>query len=340
MSVRKLFSRVRQVAFAIIVITAAPSFAASTTVTEDFSSGPTTRAWEIHNDASLFVWNSTSENLEVTWDSSKTNSYFRLPLIPFSSENDFSASLDLEMHHIQIGATPGRPSTFQFAFGFQHRASADATNFIRGTGANTPNLAEFNFLPDSGFGPTTWPAMFPTNGLMNYSGNDDFGLFEIPTNVVMRVNLSYTATNHTIELHILTNGVTMGRVVRAPLTETNARMGFTLDAFSISSYSDAGQFPGEYEGSIFARGTIDNIVITTPASPIHSVTGGLVDGRWQHQIVAEAGWSYSLEASADFGSWSQASAPVAGTGSAITLTSSGLESSAFRFFRVKAVRQP
>ena len=342
MSVRSLFPRACVIAFAILNIAVAltSTSAASTTVTEDFSTAPKNRGWEIHNDPSLFVWNSTNQNLEVTWDSSKTNSYFRLPLNPFTSEDNFSASLDLEMHHIQIGTTPGRPSTFQFAFGFQHRASADATNFIRGTGANSPNLAEFNFLPDSGFGPTTWPALFPTNGLMNYSGNDDFGLFEIPTNVAMRVNLAYTATNHTIELHITTNGVTMGRIVRAPLTATNATIGFHLDAFSISSYSDAGQFPGEYEGSILASGTIDNIVINTPASPIQSATGTLVEGHWQHQITAEAGWTYTLESSSNFNSWIEASTPVTGTGGPITLTSNTPETSTSRFFRVKATRQP
>src|SRR5688572_14711844 len=67
------------------------------TINEDFSTVPTTRGWEVHNDSSLFVWNSTNQNLEVTWDSSKTNSYFRLPITPISSEQDFGVQLDLHM---------------------------------------------------------------------------------------------------------------------------------------------------------------------------------------------------------------------------------------------------
>jgi hypothetical protein len=308
------------------------------TITEDFSTAPTARGWEIHNDASLFVWNSTNENLEVTWDSSKTNSYFRLPIAPITSEQDFSVALDVHMQDMEIGTTEGRPSTFQIAFGFQNRTSADAINFIRGTGANTPNLAEFNFMPDSGFGPTVWPAMFPTNGFMNYSAASDFGVFELPIGVPVHVHLNYTATNHTLALQILTNGVTVGQIVRAPLTETNATIGFQLDAFSISSYSDEGQFPGEFQGSILAHGTIDNIEITLPSSPIQLATGRLVNGSWQHEVIGEPGWLYSLEASANFETWTEVASPVAGTGSPITLTPSTPETSTLRFFRVKAVR--
>ena len=308
------------------------------TITEDFSTAPSTRGWEIHNDASLFVWNSTNQNLEVTWDSSKTNSYFRLPITPITSEQDFSFALDLHMHDMEIGTTEGRPSTFQIAFGFQNRASADAGDFIRGTGANTPNLAEFNFMPDSGFGPTLWPAMFPTNGLMNYSAASDFGLVELPIGIPVHVRLNYTATNHTLALQLLTNGVTVGEIVRAPLTDTNATIGFQLDAFSISSYSDEGQFPGEFQGSILAHGTIDNIEITLPSSPIQLATGRLVNGSWQHEVIGEPGWLYSLEASSSFESWTEVAPPIAGTGSPITLTPSTPETSTLRFFRVKAVR--
>ena len=308
------------------------------TITEDFSTAPSTRGWEIHNDASLFVWNSTNRNLEVTWDSSKTNSYFRLPISPITSKQDFSFALDLHMHDMEIGTTEGRPSTFQIAFGFQNRASADAADFIRGTGANTPNLAEFNFMPDSGFGPTLWPAMFPTNGLMNYSAASDFGLVELPIGIPVHVRLNYTATNHTLALQLLTNGVTVGEIVRAPLTDTNATIGFQLDAFSISSYSDEGQFPGEFQGSILAHGTIDNIEITLPSSPIQLATGRLVNGSWQHEVIGEPGWLYSLEASPNFESWTEVAAPVAGAGSPITLSPSTPETSTFRFFRVKATR--
>ena len=338
MSVRSLLCSARSCALAVATFTFAPALAAST-ITETFETDPLARGWEVHNDSSLFVWNSVNRNLEVTWDSSKTNSYFRLPIPEMTSEQDFSVSLDLHMHEIQIGTTEGRPSTFQFAFGFHHRAEADATNFFRGTGADTPNLAEFNFLPDSGFGPTLWPAMFPTNGLMNYGAPSDFGLVEIPVDLPMQVTLSYTATDHTLQIHVQTNGVTLGEIVRAPLIETNIQIGFVLDAFSISSYSDEGQFPSDFEGSIFARGTIDNIQLTLPDSETFSASGALVAGKWEQTLVGSTGWFYTLQASTNLQNWSDVSPEVEGADVAMSLSPSEPETDVLRFFRVKAIQK-
>ena len=132
------------------------------TITNDFSSDPLLKGWEIFGDTNLFTWESNNENLHVTWDSSKTNSYFRLPLgMVATSEDSFAVTLSLFLNDIQIGVRPENPGTFQIAFGFQNRTHADRPNFIRGTGADTPNLVEFNFLPDSGFGGTVWPTIFP-----------------------------------------------------------------------------------------------------------------------------------------------------------------------------------
>jgi hypothetical protein len=194
-------------------------------------------------------------------------------------------------------------------------------------------------MPDSGFGPTLWPAMFSTNGLMNYSGASDFGLVEIPVDVPMRVTLSYTAVNHTLQINVQTNGMTLGEVVRAVLIETNIQMGFVLDAFSISSYSDEGQFPSEFEGSIFARGTIDNIELTLPNSSAFSATGKLVDGEWEQSFVGSAGWFYTLQASTNLSDWSDVSAEVEGNDAELTLSPAGPETGALRFFRVKAIQK-
>ena len=46
------------------------------TLVEDFSTDPLARGWQVFGDASLFAWNSTHGNLEVTWDSSH---FFRAP---------------------------------------------------------------------------------------------------------------------------------------------------------------------------------------------------------------------------------------------------------------------
>jgi len=52
----------------------------ATTITEDFSTDPVPRGWKMFGDTRLFQWDSTSQTLAVTWDSSQTNSYFYHPL--------------------------------------------------------------------------------------------------------------------------------------------------------------------------------------------------------------------------------------------------------------------
>jgi hypothetical protein len=48
-------------------------------ITQDFSRDPFFDAWQMFGDASLLRWNSADENLSVTWDSSRPNSYLCLP---------------------------------------------------------------------------------------------------------------------------------------------------------------------------------------------------------------------------------------------------------------------
>ena len=50
------------------------------TLTEDFSSNPFLHGWKVSGDTNLFQWNSTDQNLSVTWDSAQGNSYFYYPL--------------------------------------------------------------------------------------------------------------------------------------------------------------------------------------------------------------------------------------------------------------------
>src|SRR5688572_19392729 len=57
-------------------------------MTEDFSSDPHRRGWKAFGDTNLFHWNAANENLEVTWDSSRMNSFFQLPLGTIVSSND------------------------------------------------------------------------------------------------------------------------------------------------------------------------------------------------------------------------------------------------------------
>jgi hypothetical protein len=303
---------------------------------EDFTLNPLTNGWEVRGETNLFQWDAAEQNIRVTWDSSKTNSYFRLPLETIiNSEDDFSFSLQLVLLDISAAVRPEFPGTFQIAFGFQHRADADAASFIRGTGANSPNLVEFNYFPDSGFGATVWPAMIPTNGLLNYSGNGDFSIFELPLELPLNVSFQYSATNHTSTLRITTNGALVGEIVDAPLVDVER--GFRLDAFAIASYSDAGQNQS-FPGSVLAHGIIDQVQIVTPRPPVGTTSGRLIAGEWVQEFPTVAGWTYRLEASTDLIAWAELPGPVEGTGEPLTLRVPDQNSTPHRFFRVKAFR--
>src|SRR5678815_6048294 len=53
---------------------------AQITRTKTFESDPLARGWRIGGNRTLFAWNSNLHALDVTWDSSKSNSFFYTPL--------------------------------------------------------------------------------------------------------------------------------------------------------------------------------------------------------------------------------------------------------------------
>ncbi|MGI8966846.1 MAG: hypothetical protein ACR2H1_12275, partial [Limisphaerales bacterium] len=91
----------------------AVSLARAATFQEDFSENPADRGWKIFGDTNLFQWNAITQNLAVTWDSSRTNSYFYYLLNTILNRNDdFSFAFDLRLTEIIGGANPIKPSTF------------------------------------------------------------------------------------------------------------------------------------------------------------------------------------------------------------------------------------
>src|ERR1041385_6840372 len=116
------------------------------TFQEEFSSEPTSRGWQSHGDGTLFQWNGSNQNLEVTWDSARANSYLAWPLsATLSRADDFSFAFDLRLSDIAVGTTPDKPFTFELAIGLINLGEATGPNFLRGTGTNSPDLVEFDY---------------------------------------------------------------------------------------------------------------------------------------------------------------------------------------------------
>lgn len=305
------------------------------TITDDFGADPAARGWHSFGDTNLFSWDSAAGKLNVTWDSSRTNSYFYRPLgTILDRQDDFGFAVDLKLLDFAGGINPDKDSTFQLGLGFLNLDNATRTNFFRGNGALCPNLVEFDFFPDTGFGPTVWPAAWSTNSTLSYNGANDYTLLNLPVIVTMRVSMSYSASNQTIRTTITTNGVAVGVVSDVKLSPTFTD--FRVGAFAFESYSDAGQNP-MFGGSLLAHGIVDNVVVTFPPPPVQNLAGRLAAGQWQMLFTSRTNWVYTLERSPALQSWAAVSMPTAGNGGTLMLTdTSPLPGVAF--YRVRAER--
>jgi hypothetical protein len=284
----------------------AASVCGAATLAEDFSRDPFQNGWKIFGDTNLFRWDSTNQNLEVTWDSSQSNSYFYHSLgTILAKSDDFSLSFDLQLSDIAVGVNPAKPDTFELAVGFINFVSATNTNLERGIGINAThgarNVCEFDYFPDSGYGATISPTLISSN---NQFASVFAHPFTIDPAALFHVALNYGASNQTLQTSVTRNG--------QPFDTTNVVLGssfsdFRLDRVAVCSYSDAGA-----DGSLLAHGTVDNFVVTVPPTPTQNLAGNLVNGVWQTQFLSQSNWFYTLQRSPDFQSWTNVSSTMPG----------------------------
>ena len=283
----------------------------ATTLTETFSANPLQNGWQIFGDTNLFQWDSASQNLVVTWDSSQTNSYFYHPLgTILARDDDFSVAFDLRLTNFIAGVDPRMPSTFPLSVGLLDLAKASQPDFLRGTGYNAPDLVEFSFFPDPGgswiYGPSLTAVMIDATGL-NYSSGG-YAPDSLTTNDLFRVSLTYTASTSNLVMTITRNNQMFVSNSIASLGATFTD--FRVDAISISSYSQAGQdttiytnADGStviYAGSLLAHGVVDNFVLTLPPPPVQNLAGVFSNGLWQTQFISRSNWVYTLERTTNF----------------------------------------
>jgi hypothetical protein len=203
------------------------------------------------------------------------------------------------------GIDPDKPSPMQVAFGFQNRADACSISFNRGTGQDSPNLVEFNYFPDTGYGPTIWPAVFSETSIMNFNGNEDFRIFELPLNETLHIKLFYKSDSHRVTISMTLDGIDFGPVTTAKVSTKPSPFGgtfteFYLDAFAISSFSDQDLDPGPFSSSVLAQGFIDNITLSFPSAPILQERHSIGHERWNHDFLSRENWNYALQYKHDF----------------------------------------
>jgi len=309
-----------------------PALLSAATFTEDFSTNPAARGWHGFGNTNLFAWDSTNQNLRVTWDSSQTNSYYHRPLgTILTRDDDFHLSFDLTFEDYASGTTPGKPFAAPTAIGFLNLDQATHTNFARGAGVNPTygprNLVEFNFFPAFDvFLPTIDQVLVSTNNRWLY--NDD-NLMEMTPGETFSIRMEYAAATRTLTTVITNHGVQYG------LTQTivvPTDFDFRVATLSVSSYSDVRDV-----GSVLAHGIVDNFEVVTPQTPVENLSGGFMSGEWQVQFASRMNWLYTLERSTNLTAWDATGATVPGNGATLTLVDTNPPADHVAY-RVRALR--
>jgi len=304
------------------------SVAHAATIIENFVSNPLQNGWQVFGDTNLFQWDSLNQQLAVTWDSTRSNSYFHYPLgTVLTRHDDFSFSFDLRLSDIASDVELGKTGPLQLGFGFLNSTNATSTNFMRGSFGNAPNVAEFDYYAWGyyDFGGTIYDAPAATtpsfiSGVNSYAyAPTVISVYnnELPTNQTVHVMMTYTASNQTVALTVLTNGVPIAALPDLVLDSAHGfedTDNFFADMFSISSYSSAGD---DYD-SILAHGTVDNIVVVLPP-PVQSLTGSFSNAVWHVEFSSRRNWLYTLERTTNFAAWSEVSVPTLGNGTTMFL---------------------
>ena len=261
---------------------------------EDFMADPLANGWTVHGDESLFKWDAESDTMEVTWDSEKPNSYFYRPLgLTLTEDDAFAFTFDIVLDQVKAGHLDGQPYTFEVALGLLNIESARANEFNRGSGTDSPNLLEWDYFPDTGFGATISPTIA--------SATSQFAAgFTFPAAMIVReiysVRMEFSPGERALKTFMRQNGKVWKNIETVTLKDEFA--GFAVDAFSISSYTAKGS-----ESSLFATGWIDNLAVAVARSQPRIVGARLADGQWTACSFGLRADDYVLERSADLRGW-------------------------------------
>lgn len=315
------------------------------TINQTFATAPSQNGWQEFGNTNLFHWNSTNQNLEVTWDSRQSNSFFYVPLgTSLTRNDDFTLEFDLLLNDIVSGIEPGKTGPLEIGFGFYNFAIVTNSSFSRAFAA--ADVVEFDYFPYGyyDFGgmifdsPATATPTFISSSGTNYAPTI-FAPYsvELPTNTVVHVQLNFTSSTQTLTTLLTTNGSLFFQPPDVVLTNVNtsgfgALDDYLVDTFSITSYSSAGD---DFD-SVFGHGIVDNVVISFPL-PIENFTGSFSNGVWKATFSSRSSWVYTLERTTDFQLWTDVSASTPGNGGVLILQdSTALPQDAF--YRVRAVR--
>jgi hypothetical protein len=295
----------------------------SATLTEDFATNPFARGWRACGNTNLFRWDSASQNLAVTWDSSQTNSYFYLPLGTILAKSDaFSVAFDLQLTDIADDSP-------QIVVGLFNFANATNATFSR-PAATTPNLFEFDYYADNGVGQPAIAATLTDTNVGPGKTKDFYFVYDnqpLDTGVTYQILLTHAAGATNLNGQVFVNGQiysSLPSVFHGPITD------FRIDTVSITSY-------GGSATATPAHGVVDHFVITLPPPPVQNFIGAFSNTVWQARFNGRTNWLYTLQRTADFLSWSNLVAASISTGTNVILLDTNRPGSN-AYYRIRADR--
>ena len=261
---------------------------------ENFSANPLANGWAAHGDESLFEWDAEGEALAVTWDSERPNSNFHRPLgLTLTEADTFAFAFDIALDEVKAGHLDGQPYTFEVALGLINSKSAKADGFSRGTGSDSPNLVEWDYFPDTGFGATISPTIVSAKS--QFAAGFTFPA-ALSAGKQYSVRMEYDPDERALKTFMLENGKVWKTIKTVALADDF--VGFVVDAFSIISYTAKGS-----ESSLLANGSVDNLAIGVSRSKPRIVNTRLADGQWTARSFGYGTADYLLERSADLRGW-------------------------------------
>ena len=164
---------------------------------------------------------------------------------------------------------------------------------MRGTGTDSPNLVEWDYFPDTGFGATVSPALASSKS--EFSAGFTFPA-ELTKGKVYTVRMGYDGSTGVLKTEMLEEGKPWKTI--AEVKRKNAHAGFLVDTFSISNFTAKGS-----ESSLFATGTIDELAIATSRSGPSFVDVHLDEGQWRARAFVVAPDDWQLQRSGDLRDW-------------------------------------
>ena len=282
---------------AIVFITIESSLSANNLHFETFDSDPLTKGWSVHGDKSLFEWDEDSESLRVKWDTERPSSFFYKPLGRVLTEsNSFAFTFQITLDSVKAGYLEGKPYTFQVALGLLNISSAIDKNFNRGTGSDSPNLVEWDYFPDTGFGATVSPAV--ASDKSEFSAGFTFPA-ELLIGKTYSIKLIYNSEERVLKTEMLEDGKSWETIQTVEISSDFS--GFFVDAFSISNFSAK-----DSESSLLAIGIVDEVALVT-SDTLPKLFGVKINGsQWEAKSFLIEPEIWKVESSNDVLNWNRA----------------------------------